>query len=50
MSDLAPTCHITQYLEHWKDHVDHRMLPIHDINNAIERALDRQIAHDHPTS
>jgi len=38
---------VVKYLEHWKDHVDHRMLPIHDINRIIERELARQIAHDH---
>jgi hypothetical protein len=38
---------VVKYLEHWKDHVDHRMLPIHDINRIIERELERQIAHDH---
>ncbi|UCM86421.1 MAG: hypothetical protein LF885_07270 (plasmid) [Rickettsia endosymbiont of Culicoides impunctatus] len=39
--------HVVKYLEHWKDHVDHRILPIHDINRIIERELERQIAHDH---
>ena len=38
---------VVKYLEHWKDHVDHRILPIHDINRIIERELERQIAHDH---
>lgn len=38
---------VVKYLEHWKEHVDHRMLPIHDINRIIERELERQIAHDY---
>jgi len=38
---------IVEYLEHWKDNVNHNMLPIKDIDHVIERELDRQREIDH---
>ena len=38
---------IIEYLEHWKDSVNHNMLPIKHIEQAIEQELDRQRDIDH---
>lgn len=38
---------IVEYLEHWKDNVNHNMLPIKHIDHVIERELDRQREMDH---
>lgn len=38
---------IVEYLEHWKENVNHNMLPIKHIDHVIERALDRQREIDH---
>ena len=31
----------TKYLEHWKSNVDHKLLPINNINNALEHNHQR---------
>lgn len=38
---------VVDYLEHWKENVNHNMLPIQKIDQAIEMELDRQRDIDH---
>lgn len=38
---------IVEYLEHWKDNVNHKMLPVKQIDNIIQQELDQQREHDH---
>ena len=38
---------VVEYLEHWKENVNHDMLPIKHIDHVIERELDRQREIDH---
>ena len=36
-----------KYLEHWKNNVDHHLLPIKQINQRIEQEHERQLQHEH---
>ena len=40
---------IVEYLEHWKENVNHNMLPIKHIDHVLERELDnqRELNHHH---
>jgi hypothetical protein len=33
---------VVKYLEHWKEHVDHKLLPIEKIDHVIDRHLEQQ--------